>query len=370
MRFKLVFIFLIYSVLIGAQNGKDSYAYAESLLYEKPDQTIKISKDLLKKETAPDQIAHLNLLISNAYTVKRNSDSSLYYILKTKELVNTPIQINTKAKILNYIAIQYQQMELYDKALEALDQSSEFSEKLPKEDYYRNYFSAINNSVRGMIYKSQSNTEMAIAKLKLAEEEFKLVKSNKMTSGNISIVLYNIGYCYLDLNQPEQSKSYFQQSVEYAKDSKQSVLQAFSLKGLADYFANVQNYQESNRLLTEAEQLSKDSKDLTLKSGIYKLMSHNYLELNDWSPFQDFLTKYQEIDRQKSEIEERSLNRFSENQDAEYQEKVKVLKRNDLIFKLFVMGFSVILSGLLFQYYRKTKANNLKKIAKFKELFK
>ena len=68
--------------------------------------------DLAGTKEKADERAHLYMLISNAYIAKRNNDSSLFYILKATDLINTTTLITTKIKILNSVAVQYQQMEL------------------------------------------------------------------------------------------------------------------------------------------------------------------------------------------------------------------------------------------------------------------
>lgn len=91
------------------------------LLYDEPEKAISISKSLLKAEKTPDQIANIYMLISNAYVAKRDIDSSLYYIMRTSDLLTTNVKTVTKIRILNTIGVQYQQMDLFDKALENLE---------------------------------------------------------------------------------------------------------------------------------------------------------------------------------------------------------------------------------------------------------
>ncbi len=369
MKSFIILIFSILSLRVYAQRQDPQFLKAEESLYDNPDRTIRLSKQILKSESSPDRIAHINLLISNAYMVKRNTDSSLYYVLKTKELVTTNIQTLTKAKILNYVAIQYQQMELYEKALETLDQSTGYTLKLPKSEYYRLYFQAFNNSVRGMIYKNLSNYDMAIEKLKLAEQQFKASKKDEMTAANISIVLYNIGYCYLDINQPDQSRAYFNESILYAEKSKQDILAAFSYKGYADYLFNIGNYKASNLVLSKAENLAKNAKDLTLKSGIYKIMADNYSELDDWDQFIVYHQRYQDLQKEKAEFEEKSLVRFAVNQEHEIKSQARSSQKFFLIFAISIVFFALLIALFLIRLLKRFKLNNQRKQIEFKNIF-
>ena len=142
------------------------------------------------------------MLLSNAYIAKRDIDSSLYYINQTSNLINnSDIKIATKVRILNHIAVQYQQMELYDKALETLDRSQELCNQIPAGRYHRNYYWEFINIVRGMVYRAQSNPEMALEKFKSALKYYKTIPADKSLLANMSVIAYNIGNCYLDLKQ-------------------------------------------------------------------------------------------------------------------------------------------------------------------------
>lgn len=211
----LVFVFS--SVAFAAQKDKDSLINrAKVIIYERPDETISIALKLLKEENKVDQVAHLYMLISNAYIAKRNNDSSLFYILKATSLINKEALPSTKIKILNSVAVQYQQMELYDKALETLDQSLVLTEKLAPMDKDRIFNAGFNYAVRGMIYRNQSNPDLALEKFKMAAANFEKLKLDKNSAANLSIIYYNIGYCYIDLLQLRKSSEYFNKSEKFA----------------------------------------------------------------------------------------------------------------------------------------------------------
>lgn len=246
------------------------------LLYDEPEKAISISKSLLKAEKTPDQIANIYMLISNAYVAKRDIDSSLYYIMRTSDLLTTNVKTVTKIRILNTIGVQYQQMDLFDKALENLEKWEALCRTLPAKDYDRNFNLNFIDAVRGMIYRSQSNPEMAINKFVPAISFFKSLATEPKNDANISVFSYNLGYCFLELKNYNQAKNYFDEAIFYGKRSGTKSLEAFAYKGMADNYHTQHDYKKSLEILAAAEILAKDVSDLSLKEGIYEITRDNY----------------------------------------------------------------------------------------------
>lgn len=321
-RFKLFFIFTFLLTLnLGAQKTVDSLRdRAKSLLYEQPDETISIALKLLKKEQKVDEVAHLYMLISNAYIAKRNTDSSLFYILKAADLIKTETLPSTKIKILNSIAVQYQQMELYDKALESLDQSLTLTGKMAADDKDRLFNTGFINAVLGMIYRNQSNPDLALEKFKLAAQNFHQLKEGNMTSANLSIVYYNIGNCFIDLSKFEEAVTNFKKSEFYAKISEATSLEAYALKGQGESLFLTHQYRAALSVLNRAEKLAEPRGDLVLNEGIYQLTASSHLVLNDFQEFQKYNTKFLEVQKTLEQNELKSLNRYLNIQNLESRE--------------------------------------------------
>src|SRR5690606_41945930 len=79
-------------------------------------------------------ISHLSLhdalpislmLISNAYLSKRENEKSLEYALRARDYLPEIVSTISKINVLNTIGMQHQQLRIYDKAIEYLDQRSE-----------------------------------------------------------------------------------------------------------------------------------------------------------------------------------------------------------------------------------------------------
>ena len=283
---------------------------AKILIYDRPDESIKIARQLLKDKNEADETAQLYMLISNAYIAKRNSDSSLFYILKASDLIKTNALPATKIKIMNSVAVQYQQMELYDRAMESLDKAQEMIRNSDITEKDRAYNSGFINAVRGMIYRSQSNPSLALEKFKLAVKEFKKLPLDKKSAANLSIIYYNIGNSYLDLEQLQQATSYFLQSEQYALMYSANSLVAYALKGRGLSLFMSRDYEESVRLLSRAENLAEPVGDLVLSEAIYKILANNHLALNNFEKFQRYDSLYSEAHKTLEKNELKTLNRY------------------------------------------------------------
>lgn len=352
-------LILLATTVLMAQGSTESL---RTKVYDQPDETISIALKLLKKEKKVDEVAHLYMLISNAYIVKRNTDSSLFYILKAANLINTDALPTTKIKILNSIAVQYQQMELYDKALESLDQAQIMTDKLPAGNEYQLFNSGFINAVRGMIYRNQSNPDLALEKFKLAAQNFHKLKFDKKSSANLSIIYYNIGNCFIDLSQFQKAISYFKDAEKYAFLFTANSLEAYALKGQGESLFLMHQYDESLRALYKAEQLGEPSGDLVLNEGIFRLLANNNLAINNFKKFQDYNSKYLDVQKKLEQNELKSLNRYLNTQNLEQHEINSKVRKEYVGYQwIAVISAFVLLSFLFIIIYKLRKKNRRQK---------
>ncbi|KIA89390.1 tetratricopeptide repeat protein [Kaistella jeonii] len=358
--FKISFLFfLFWSVNFTAQKNNDSLRKrAYSVIYEQPDETISIALKLLKEEKKVDEVAHLYMLLSNAYIAKRNNDSSLFYILKAADLINKEALPTTKIKILNSVAVQYQQMELYGKALETLDQSLQLTEQLEANDKDRLFNAGFNYAVRGMIYRNQSNPDLALEKFKMAAVNFQKLSLDRKSAANLSIIYYNIGYCYIDLSQLKQASENFDKSEDYAKIAKAKSLEAYSLKGKGETLFLTQDYSSSLQTLYLAEEMALPVGDLVLNEGLYKLIADNNLVLNNFEKFQNYNNKYLAVQKTLEQNELKSLNRYLDTQSLEEQNTNTLTNKQFRLYQIITALVSLLLVAFITKKIYSLKKRN------------
>lgn len=364
-----LFIILFCQGLLFGQNISDDSLIkkANQEIYNNPDNAISIGKKLLQKEKDVNKSIRIYLLLSTAEIAKRNFDESLRHILKARELVRKTNDPKVQTTFFISAAIQFQQMELYSKSLETLDEADEYLARLPEGLSFKYFETARSYALRGMIYKSQSNPEIALQEFLIAVKNFEKVKEKKTTFFNQSIMYYNIGYCYLNLNQPEKAEPAFMRSMDFAGLIKAKSLEAFALKGLAEVHKQKHQNQAALDLLLKAQKLGEESGDLTLNEGIYKEMADNYLAMGEQNHYQNYSKKYIETRFKREQSELSSINHAIDAHIIETEKKNSELisHYNYLIAISMVTGL-VILSVLIMMILkiRRRNKNDQKEIQK------
>ena len=338
---------------------------ANQEIYNNPDNAIRIGKKLLQKEKDINKSIKIYLLLSTAEIAKRNFDESLRHILTARELVRKTNDPKVQSSFFISTAVLFQQMELYSKSLETLDEADEYLAKLPDGLPYKYFETARSYALRGMIYKSQSNPEIALQEFLIAVNNFEKVKDKKTTYFNQSIMYYNIGYCYLNLNQLENAEPAFIRSRDFADLIKAKSLEAFALKGMAEVQKQKHQNQAALELLIKAQELGKESGDLTLNEGIYKEMADNYLAMGEQNKYQIYSRKYIENQFKREQSELSSINNAIDAHNIETQRKSNEVTTHydNFIIVSVITGFIILaLIVIMILKTRKRNKNYKKKI--------
>lgn len=359
---------LILLLLLGFQNSFSGQKISDDSLmkkaqleiYDNPEKAINIGKNLLKKEKDVKKLIAIYLLLSTANIAKRDFDISLKYILRAKELAQKTNDPKTQTTVLVSVAIQYQQMELFSKSLETLDEADQYLSKLPDDTREKHFETARINAIRGMIYKSQSNSEIALEKFLKSVEHFEKIGQKKSTYANMSVVYYNIGYCYLNLNQNDKAEQAFLQSIHYAQENQAKSLEAFALKGMSELYKQKREHQMALNLLIKAENLCKNTGDLILNEGIYKEMADNYLAMGNQNLYQVYNKKYFEMHFQRTQNELNSINQSIDNHNKETFLKSEELKSRHYYLIASVIGFGTLVIAILLILIFKIRKENKK----------
>lgn len=281
---------------------------ANKLIYENPERAIEIAQSLYAREgvSTNDKVSLL-LIISTAYSSKRDYNKSLEYALKTEEFL--PLLENEKQKmnILNRIGGQYEELQIYDKSIEYLDDALEVIEAYPHQDSVHSFF-GYNYTLRGFIYREQMNCDIALRYFDKAITSFKKTLDNPMMNANVSICYYNHGNCMLTAENLIEAKKSFEQSLEYAAVTDAKSLMAYAKKGLADVQSRTGNPEEAILLLKEAHSEAADVGDLRLNQGLYERLSNNFLALGDWENYTKYRAMFIEVQQATKNSERSSIN--------------------------------------------------------------
>jgi len=320
-------------------------------IYEHPDEAIRIGQSVAR--SAQDLRTKINglMLITDAYSSKRDYQKSLEYVIKAKNLAAKSDNAVIQIKILTKIGILYQQLKIYDKAIQYLDESNAVAQSYPDKDSIRTLLGN-NYIIRGFVYKEQLNCDIAIGYFKQGIAEYQESKS-PMVNANLSIVSYNLGNCYIRLHDNEAAKKSFAESIGYAKKVSANSLLAFSQKGLAEVYTLEGRYNDAIKVLLEAAETSKNVGDLVLNRGIFKGLSENYLAVNEWGKYREFQQKHLETILKINESERKSIS-DSLNESARNQYLELKSAREKYIFGIvFLAVLSIVLLVTIFLMQKK-----------------
>lgn len=360
--FKIIVLLVAFCNGMKAQKTPDSILLRKAKLeiYDNPDNTITIGEQLLKKSHDIKTSINLYMLLSTANIAKRNFEESLQYILKAKELSQKTNDARSQAGVLISVAIQYQQMELFNKCLETLNEAEQYIAKIPEKNPEKYIETAASYAIRGMVYKSQSNSEIALEKFLISIRNYEKVPIKKTTYSNMSVVYYNIGYCYLNLNEIDKAQESFLQSVSYARKNYGKSLEAFALKGIAEIHKQRHENQTAINLLLKAEDLSKNTGDIILNEGLYKELAENYLAMGQQNLYQQFNKKHMEMRFKRKQNELKSINQVIDNHNKETALKSEKLKSHYRYIKMASVLLGCILIALLLYSIIKIRKQNKK----------
>jgi tetratricopeptide (TPR) repeat protein len=324
-------------------------------IYEHPDEAIAIGKKVYGQapEASNAQLKAL-MLISDAYSSKRDYRKSLEYVIRAKDFSQKTDDPLMQMQILTRTAVQYQQLRIYDKAIEYLDECSRIAMAYPEKDSIR-YTMGNNFVIRGFIYKEQLNCDIAIGYFRQGIAEYESVKRSFINS-NLSVAYYNIGNCQIKLSKLVEAKANFMISAAYAEKLDAKSLLAFAKKGHAEVLTLEGKYGGSIKILLEAKSISTGVGDLILNQGIYKGLSENYLALNDWPNYEKYHEDYLSIQLKIKESERKSIS-DSLNELAQTQNAAMARSKSEYVAGIVALAIlSILLLIFIFRSNKKMGA--------------
>ncbi|RWW92010.1 tetratricopeptide repeat protein [Flavobacterium cerinum] len=324
-------------------------ATAKLDVYENPDRVIKIGDSIYTdpESTIEDKVMGL-MLISDAYSSKRDYQKSLKYFQTANTLSKKVNNIDLQIKVLSKMAVKYQQLKVYDKAIQYLDECDKLIASDPINESTLGK-QATNDIIRGVIYKEQLNCNIAIDYFNKGIAKYE--KNNaQAVQPNLSIANYNKGNCYILISDYESAKKSFLQSIKNADNINANSLKAFAQKGLAEVYALEGNHHQAIKVLQEALKISKNVGDLILNRGIYNGLANNYLAVNDWQQYQKYNKLFLQNQLIIKESERRSINDSIDELTEVHNQKLTQVKTRYSYIISIVVFLILIMIYLLYKY--------------------
>ncbi len=326
--FVFVGSFLLFLNSSLAQQKVDSILEIANIqIYENPDKAIFLAQEAYNfSDASVKQKVNALLTISTAYSSKRDYKKASEYVERIKELFPKIKNERQQMNILNRIAGHYQELQIYDKAIDYLDESLQLIENYPAQDSVQSLL-GYNATLRGFIYREQMNCEIALKYFEKAINAYKQTSEPHIRNANLSICYYNKGNCLLSINKIEEAKNSYLLSIDYAQNAQAKSLIAFGQKGLAEAKTWEGNYTEAINLLNDALSTSESVGDLILNKGLYDGLANNYLALQDWENYSLFHAKYLSLQKQTKARERKSVNQTLLNLTESKAEEIETLQK-------------------------------------------
>lgn len=347
----LFYMFIISTVSLHADDFQKKQVdslltAATNIIYENPNKAIEIALSIFENTTySIESRTRALILASSANTSKRDYKKALEYIIKAKEFSSEIENKNLQIQILFMTGLQYQQLKIFDKSIEYMEEIEKQSLTYPVRDSIGKIL-ADSYLVKGFIYKDNLNCDIALEYFKKGIKEYERLGSS---THNQSIGHYNKGNCYIILSEYSNAKESFNRSIELAKIEKANSLVSFAEKGLAEVYTLEGKYEEAVLLLQSALERSKNVGDLVLNLGIYKGFFENYLALNESENYQKYYELFSKTQLEIKKSERSSVSdSIKENSKNLNEEISQIQSQFKTRFKWLVLLISIFIIILFF----------------------
>lgn len=360
-------LFCLSSFLTAQQNFDLILKEANRNIYENPNKAIEIGLELYNStETSYEVKVNALILISTGYSSKRNNLLSLDYANKSLELLPKIKNKVFKINVLNKIADQYHQLQIYDKSISYLDEALQITQEINEKDSIANLL-GYNYAVRGFIYREQMSCDIALTYFNKSIYYFqKHLKINEIMNANISIINYNKGNCFLSKSQIDSANVSFEKAISYARVIKAKSLEGFAIKGMAEVLTVKGQFNEAISILENGLSMSSDVGDLILNQGLYKGLADNYLAIKDWENYKYYNSNYIKTNDTIKSSGIKTINNSLSNLIKENTTELnQIQSKISLTKQVYISGFIFLLIFILRILYSYQK--NLRKLKNIKQ---
>lgn len=344
----LIGSFFLLSQTLWPQQQTDSILnFANNQIHENPNLAIETAEKLFNaSESTIDIKVRALIIVSTAYSSKREYEKSLEYSRKAIDLLPKITDDQLKIHILNRIGAQYQELNVYDKALTYLNEAYALLKNLP-ESVNKSRALGFNNLVRAFIYREQMSCEIALDYFNNAIEAYEQISTQHNVNSNLSIAFYNKGNCLLDLRRISDAKESFLQAIIFAKKNNAKSLIAFANKGLAGVYTAEGDNEKAINLLIEALKNSEEVGDKILNRSIYSALANNYLVENDLKNYSLFNEKNISINKEIIITERKTIDTSIKNIMDVNTQKTEDFKSKNYLFQAILILLILAIIGLI-----------------------
>ncbi|WP_179320315.1 tetratricopeptide repeat protein [Winogradskyella helgolandensis] len=333
----------LFAIQLPEQQGDSLVKEATKAVYKDPNRSIELALTVYDNSSYSIQTrTNALMVVSTAYTSKRDYQKALDYIIKANEFSSQIDNEKLQIEMLFKTGILYQQLKIYDKAIEYMEEVEKRCLNYSDRDVVGGTL-ASSYLVKGFVYKDNLNCDIAIAFFEKGLKEYERLGKHHH---NRSIGYYNKGNCQILLSEYANAKESFNKSIELANIENASSLVSFAEKGMAEVHTLEGKYEASVLLLQSALDKSKNVGDLVLNLGIYKGLFENYLALNRWDEYQKYYELFLKTQLEIKKSERNSLSvsiiENSKNLNEELNDIQSQFRNRIYLLILIVLTFIIV----------------------------
>lgn len=371
-----IFIVFVFSVVFlsttaDAQNISDEpllFKESQGLMYNNPDEALKIALHLLSKSTSESEKSEINFLVAEIYKVKGDYSNALTYLFeagnKNVDLEAFPgIRVAVaKSEILRILYLDDQAKQYFQEAENMLPSVKDSNEKKFSESLL------LLEEIR--LYLERQNYKAALALIDKNAEEIN--EASKLFPYFDLWFAISKGRAFSGLNKFEKCVENFNFALHLIgkETNKNTYAEAIVFVGLANVYFQRKEHNQAVILLQKALKAAKAINNIYLLKDINKQLTDNYIALNDNANYKlynaEFFSINAELENKEQESVNTAYNLITKNYDTLFAEKRKNYIRN----LYFILGFFLIATLIAgaFWFRFQWDQKRLKEIINYQEI--
>jgi|GEM_PF-868085 len=308
--------------------------------YQKAWPVVKAEKEL-KLASA------VSMGLTNVYWETGNYSAGLQTALDAEQFFEQHNALNDKYAILNLIALNYEGLFEYTKALEYFNKALEAAKKAGREDFLGVIYSNIGN----LFYK-QKQYNKALEYLRKGSE----LEKKHLYFSNAGKSYTMMANAFLKLEQFDSTLVYLKKAYQYNINTGDNTGLARTYLGYVEYYLNKKRYSASVEYLFKALEVAKP---INLNNEIlkaYQLLAQNYEITENYKQSTKYYKKYFSLYQQiynvekinqlnalehklKMQIKENEINRLKIKEEEQTIKYLNIITIAGMLFSLFLLIF-------------------------------
>lgn len=346
----LLVIFLLFGISQKAKAQGDlslKLEKANSLIYSDPEKSVALATEVYKNspENSSLQLSSL-IVLGTAYGEKINTEKSIESLLKAQKIAEVRKDYVNQARVLSLIGYQYQSLQMNEKTHSYLDQAEDIINRHALPDSLL-YLRGNNYSIKASMYEETLGCDYAIEYFNKAINIYKKLKNNDIAKTNLCIGYLHKSLCFLEKSNIDSARVSLMESDRIIKQMKLADDVEISQQiAWARYHTLNKHHKRSITILNNILERAIKMPQVGLDMEIYRLLSQNYLAIDDIPQYNHFSYLYTETKKKFSEIEKKSIthiiNKPAKNNNA------GLLKLSENKFYILLITLCLIFSIILF----------------------